>query len=262
MSSETDEKREEREKNTQPEMDAGNADSKDDSRRGFLKLSLALGLVLAVGGIASVARSLISPPSPPPGPPPPATQTVTETKTVTIGSAGTTSSTAGSTTSSTSTAVSAFPRVKVANISDLAGGQTVTFAYPLEETPNLLAKLGQKAEGGVGPDGDIVAFSQVCQHLGCIYGYVPTGGSPKCDSSYKASAPVGFCCCHGTVYDLTNGAAVLEGPSPRPQPQVTLEFDNSTGDIYAIGMGPPTIFGHDTGSNNVLEDLRGGTLVG
>jgi arsenite oxidase small subunit len=149
----------------------------------------------------------------------------------------------------------------VGNISDLSGGKTVTFNYPLENTPNLLAKLGAKAEGGVGPDGDIVAFSQVCQHLGCVWGYVPTSGSPRCDNSYKAARPVGYCCCHGSVYDLAKGAEVLEGPSPRPQPQVALEFDSSSGDIFATGMGPPTIFGHDTGSNDVLNDLKGGTVV-
>jgi arsenite oxidase small subunit len=245
------------EKKSPPTVDdRGNGKDNSESRRRFLKLSLAMGLILAVGGIASVARSLFSPASPEPGPPPPATQTVTQT--VTVGSASGPTSTATET--STSTA-SPFPRVKVANLSDLLGGQTVTFNYPLENTPNLLAKVGQKADGGVGPDGDIVAFSQVCQHLGCIWGYVPTNGSPKCDSSYKASGPVGYCCCHGSAYDLVTGATVILGPSPRPQPQVTLEFDSSTGDIYATGMGPPTIFGHNTGSNNVLDDLQGGTVV-
>ena len=241
---------------TPPEEDDSKAASKEDSRRRFLRLSLAAGLVLAVGGIASVAKSLFNPPTPEPGPPAPSTQTVTET--VTVGSTGASST---STEESTSTGVSPFPRVKVANATDLAGGQTVTFNYPLDNTPNLLAKLGQKADGGVGPDGDIVAFSQVCQHLGCIWGYVPPSGSPKCDSSYKASGPIGYCCCHGSAYDLVSGAKVTEGPSPRPQPQVTLEYDTPTGDIYAIGMGPPTIFGHDTGSNDVLNDLQGGTLV-
>lgn len=226
------------------------------SRRRFLKLSLAVGMVLAVGGIASVVRALFSPSAPEPEPPPPPTQTVTET--VTVGSSGTQTSTS---TSETSTVSSPFPRVKVANVSDLSSGNSVTFNYPLENTPNLLAKLGARAEGGVGPDGDIVAFSQICQHLGCIWGFVPTDGSPKCDSSYKAEAPVGYCCCHGSVYDLASGAKVIEGPSPRPQPQVTLEYDPSSGDIYATGMGPPTIFGHDTGSNNVLNDLKGGTVV-
>ena len=256
----SDEKPEEPEKGAASEVNRTDVDSKkEESRRRFMKLSLAVGLVLAVSGIASVARSLFSPPTPEPGPPPASTQTVTET--VTVGSSGASSTTSTSTEGSSSTGVSPFPRVKVANATDLAGGQTVTFNYPLDNTPNLLAKLGQKADGGVGPDGDIVAFSQVCQHLGCIWGYVPTSGSPKCDSGYKAAGPVGYCCCHGSVYDLANGAQVVEGPSPRPQPQVTLEYDGSTGDIYATGMGPPTIFGHDTGSNDVLNDLQGGTVV-
>jgi len=138
----------------------------------------------------------------------------------------------------------------------------ISFNYPLEETPNLLVKVGQKAEGGVGPDGDIVAFSQFCQHLGCVYGYVPPGASPACDSAFKSSGPVGYCCCHGSIFDLLNGAKVVGGPSPRPVPQVILSFDASSGDITAIGMTPPSIFGHNTGSNDPLDDLKGGTLVG
>ena len=39
--------------------------------------------------------------------------------------------------------------------------QPITFNYPLDDEPNIMVKLGQKAEGGVGPDGDIVAFSQI-----------------------------------------------------------------------------------------------------
>lgn len=239
-----------------PEEGTGKSDGgKDNQRRQFLKISLAAGLVLAVGGIATVARSLFSPPSPEPGPPAPSTVTVTETVTGASGSATTTET-------SSSSVASPFPRFKVANVSDLGGGKTVTFNYPLDNEPNVLAKLGAKAEGGVGPDGDIVAFSLICQHLGCIWGYIPTGSSPKCDSSYKATEAVGYCCCHGSVYDLADGAKVIAGPSPRPQPQVTLEFDASTGDIYAVGMGPPTVFGHNTGSNDVLSDLQGGTPIG
>jgi len=259
MDSPQDEDQREKVNQTYPEEEGDNARSnKDDSRRRFLRLSLAAGLVLAVGGIASVAQSLFSPSTPEPVQTP-STETVTET--VTLGSTGASSTSSETSGGSSSTSVSPFPRVKVANVSALAGGQTVTFNYPLDNTPNLLAKLGQKADGGVGPDGDIVAFSQVCQHLGCIWGYVPTSGSPKCDGSYRAASPVGFCCCHGSVYDLVNGAKVIDGPSPRPQPQVTLEYESATGDVYATGMGPPTIFGHDTGSNDVLNDLQGGNVV-
>ena len=158
------------------------------------------------------------------------------------------------------TSPSSFPKVKVASASALTVGTPVIFNYPLDNEPNVLVKLGEKAAGGVGPDGDIVAFSQICQHLGCVWGYVPPGGSPQVNKSYVAAGPVGYCPCHASVFDLTQGAKVVAGPSPRPEPQVQLEVD-SNGDIYATGMGPPAVFGHGTGSSDVTNDLQGGNPV-
>lgn len=198
-------------------------EEKDESRREFLKAAAAVSGVLAVAGIASVMKSIVIPATPGPS------QTT-------------------------------FPRVRVSNVADLSTGSVVIFNYPLDNEPNILVKLGEKAAGGVGNDGDIVAFSQVCQHLGCIWGYVAPGKSPSVNPSYIASTPVGYCPCHGSVYELTEGAKVVAGPSARVQPQVQLEVD-SVGDIYAVGMGPPAIFGHNTGSNDVSNDLQGGNLV-
>jgi len=247
-------------------------------------VGLTLGLVFVIGGIASVTRSLFSPANPPsPLEAQTSTPTVTKVKTVTntvtvtqqggneTAAASTSASTSQessqsasasstSTTTVASTSSSPFPQVLVANLSDLQESQPVPFNYPLEETPNILVKLGVKASGGVGPDGDIVAYSVVCQHLGCIFGFVAKGAAPACETDYVAAGPIGYCCCHGSVYDLVNGAKVTDGPAPRPVPQVILSVDSS-GDIYAIGMGPPTIFGHSTGSSNVLNDLQGGTIV-
>ena len=206
----------------------------DSSRRAFLKLAAAASLVLAAMGVFSVTKAINSPGQ--------------SQETVTTGTASTNSG-------------SAFPRYKIANLNDIKTNTPVPFNYPLDDEPNILVKLGQKAAGGVGPEGDIVAFSVICQHLGCVYGFAPSGSSPTCDSSFTASGPVGYCCCHGTVYDLANGAKVLDGPSPRPAPQVTLQVDASSGDVFAVGMGPPTVFGHDTGSESVLGDLQGGTPV-
>jgi arsenite oxidase small subunit len=225
-------------------------DGSDESRRNLLKMGLGMGAVLAVGGVGAVVKTLISPG------PQPVEATTTQTTTISAGSASQTASV-----TLPPPATPGFPVIMVGNLSDLTVGTTLPFNYPLEETPNILVKLGVKAEGGVGPDGDIVAFSQICQHLGCIYGFVETGSSPKCDTSFKATGPVGYCCCHGSVYDLVNGAKVVGGPSPRPEPQVILSYDPSTGNIYATGMTPPTIFGYDTGSNDVSNDLKGGTLV-
>lgn len=200
---------------------------KGSTRRDFLRVVLTASLVLVVGGIAAVTKSLWNP----------LAQNTGQTRPT-------------------------FPVVKVANLTDLNGNAPVSFNYPLDDEPNLLVKIGVPAQGGVGPEGDIVAFSQICQHLGCVsLGFVPEGGAPACNPAYKAGGPVGYCCCHGSVFDFQNSAKVVGGPSPRPQPQVTLRYDSGTGDIYAIGMNPPAIFGHDTGSNDVSADLQGGTPV-
>ena len=196
----------------------------DESRREFLKMAAAVSAGLAIAGIASVVKPVIFP----------AVQ---------------------------SSGASGFPRIKVSTLTELAAGSVVFFNYPLDNEPNLLIKLGTRAEGGVGPEGDVVAFSQVCQHLGCeSINYVAPGGSPSCKPSYGAAGPVGYCCCHGSVYDFVNRGKVIAGPSPRPQPQVILEVDAS-GNIFATGMGPPSIFNHNTGSNNVADDLSGGNVV-
>jgi len=162
---------------------------------------------------------------------------------------------------STTTGSGTFPRVLVGNVDGLQVNTPVSFNYPLDNEPNLLVKLGEKAVGGVGPDEDIVAFSNICQHLGCVYGFQAPGTSPPCASSFVAKGPMGYCCCHGSQYDFLNGAAVIGGPAPRPVPSVILEVD-STGNVYATGMNPPTIFGHNTGSTDVSADLLGGNPVG
>ena len=60
-----------------------------------------------------------------------------------------------------------YPRQRIASLSDLKQGEPVDFNYPLQGQPNFLVKLGESAQGGVGPDGDIVAFSYLCAHMGC-----------------------------------------------------------------------------------------------
>jgi arsenite oxidase small subunit len=166
----------------------------------------------------------------------------------------------------TSTASQSWPTLKVINVSQLSPLTPVIFNYPLTNTPNILVKLGVKADNGVGPDGDIVAFSGICQHLGCFPGFQAPESSPPCNPSYKAAIPMAYCCCHGSQYDFVHGAKVIGGPAPRPLPQVVLQYDSTTGDIYAVSMTPPNIFGHGpagtTDPTLVMQyDLSGGTVV-
>ncbi len=188
-------------------------------RRTFLKVGLAISVVAAIGGIGSIARAISAP-----------AQSESGTN-------GTSTATTGS---------SAYPRTMVATVSSLQINQPVYFNYPLNDEPNILVALSSAVSDGVGPNGNIVAFSQVCQHLGCLYGFQAPGTSPKCNSSYKASGPVGYCCCHGSIYDYTNDAKVIGGPAPRPVPRVMLEVDSS-GNVYAVGMSGANIYGHPNG---------------
>ncbi len=165
----------------------------------------------------------------------------------------------------TTTEALAWPRVNLGNISSL-GSAPLRFYYPLVDTPNVLVKIGSPADDGVGPNSDIVAYSDVCQHLGCFYAVVPAGTSPPCAPNYRPAATEGYCCCHGGEYDLAHGAKVIGGPPPRPVPRVILEFNSATGDIFAVGMTGPTIFGHGPPGTmdpaQVLTyDLQGGEIV-
>ncbi len=221
-----------------------NADRKEpdsenspNGRRSFLKLALAFSVIAAVGGISSIARAISAPAQSP------TSSTTSATETQATSSASTTGS-------NTITGLDGFPVALVATVDSLQVNQPVYFNYPLADEPSVLVKLGTSVVDGVGPDSDIVAFSQVCQHLGCIYAFLAPGGSPLCNSSYKAAGPLGYCCCHGSVYDFTDDAKVISGPAPRPVPRVVLDID-SFGNIYAVGMSGANIYGHVNG------DLQG-----
>src|SRR5579875_1308143 len=81
------------------------------------------------------------------------------------------------------------------------------------------------SEGYVGFDGetDIVLFSRICPHLGCIYNYVSDWH--EVSAGYGGFRPPGFeqhalmaCPCHFSIYDPEypdNPGNVISGPAPR-----------------------------------------------
>ncbi len=152
------------------------------------------------------------------------------------------------------------------------------FYYPLQNEPNFFLNLypangqppstsnpgAQNVPGGVGSHGSIVAFSAICQHLGCpapAISYYPPG---TCAQTFN-TGPSGpntspnqpfyiHCSCHGSTYNPANGASNLTGPAVLPLPQVTLDVDPS-GVIYAVGETGPPVNGH-------LNTLQGDYSVG
>ena len=117
-----------------------------------------------------------------------------------------------------------YPRTKVASLASLTEGQPVDFAYPLEEHDSFLVKVGKPAQGGVGPEGDVVAFSYLCSHMGC-----------PLDGKYRPEATMmGPCPCHFSTFDLSKSGTLVLGQATQSLPQIVLEV--SDGDIFASGV--------------------------
>jgi len=148
------------------------------------------------------------------------------------------------------------------------------FNYPLRNEPNFLLNLapanGQapsdsnpgawNAYGGIGTHNSIVAFSAICQHLGCpapAISYYPPGTCSKTFATPISSAQPFYihCSCHGSTYDPANNANNLTGPAVLHLPQVTLVADPTTGEISAVNLTGPPVNGH-------LNSLQGDYGVG
>jgi Rieske Fe-S protein len=140
----------------------------------------------------------------------------------------------------------------------------LTFNYPLRNEPNFLINLapapgtssgGTNVLNGVGTQNSIVAFSAICQHLGCpapAIHYYPPGMCPQTPGGHPFYI---HCTCHGSTYDVTNGAANLTGPAVLPLPQVILEWDQTDDTLYAVNEVGPPVNGH-------LDTLSGDYGVG
>jgi arsenite oxidase small subunit len=119
------------------------------------------------------------------------------------------------------------PRVRVASLGELDGGGLVDFAYPEARHQAFAVKLGVAAEGGVGPDRDVVAFHRACPHMGCLLTVVDAG-----------AGTLGPCACHFSLFDLKRGGAQVYGRATQNLVRVLLEVRDEGGEsiVYASGL--------------------------
>jgi rieske iron-sulfur protein len=119
--------------------------------------------------------------------------------------------------------------------SDLRLGEPQVQAYPAD--PSGVVKNGSRLNLviiiRIGSDGasketmasaadGVVAYSGVCTHQGCPV------------NMWSDDRKALVCSCHGSVYDPKDGAEVLEGPAPRPLPQLALRVEN---DVLLVASG-------------------------
>jgi len=202
----------------------------DEAKRSTLKLAL-IGGVLAVGGagVASFLRIAV----------PPQAGAATFPKVQLLYSDGTPVLASKYRYPSTSTSL-------------------IVFNYPLDNEPNLLLNLPSAVSGGVGPNNSLAAFSAVCQHLGCtppFISYYPPGAC----GTFNGGAAFIHCVCHGSSYNPAvpapgGGASIITGPAQSPLPQVVLQWDQTTDEVFAVGAVGPPVKGH-------TNTLVGGNVV-
>ncbi|MBC8751887.1 MULTISPECIES: arsenate reductase (azurin) small subunit [Paraburkholderia] len=116
-----------------------------------------------------------------------------------------------------------YPHKPVAQLAHMAPNTPVSFAYPDAASPCVAIKMGSRVPGGVGPDGDIVAYSAMCTHMGCPVAYEPTTKVFKCP-------------CHFSMFDAEKAGQMIAGQATENLPRVRLHYDEKTGAVSAVGM--------------------------
>jgi arsenite oxidase small subunit len=142
---------------------------------------------------------------------------------IAAGAAATVPGTAQAAPNDTSQTVLPYPKTKVGQASAMAVNQPVQFNYPDASSPCVAIKMGNSVPGGAGPDGDIVAYSTMCTHMGCPVAY--DGGT----RTFK-------CGCHYSMFDAEKSGQMICGQATENLPRVLLSVDDKTGTVTATGI--------------------------
>ncbi len=115
-----------------------------------------------------------------------------------------------------------YPTQRLGNVKELKVDQPVEITYPDKDSPGVLLKLGRPVEGGVGPDGDIVAFSTLCPHKGFPLSYIAADKTLNCPGHYSR-------------FDCERGGQEIFGHATQNLPQFKLTVDPQGG-IHAVAV--------------------------
>ena len=107
--------------------------------------------------------------------------------------------------------LAAYPPMKIEGAERVMPGSFLYFNYPKRGDEAVLVRKS---------DGEYVAFSRKCAHLGC---------SIEFDAMRRCLT----CPCHRGAYDSQTGYVVY-GPPPRPLDQIVLRV-RAGGEVWAVG---------------------------
>jgi arsenite oxidase small subunit len=129
-----------------------------------------------------------------------------------------------------------YPQKRLANLRDLQVDTPRMVAYPDDDSPGVLLKLGRAVEGGAGPERDVVAFSTLCPHKGFPLFWRADDRSLNCPGHYSR-------------FDAERAGQQIFGHATQNLAQFRLRVDAS-GEIYAVSVDE-LIYGR---LSNVRED--------
>ena len=105
----------------------------------------------------------------------------------------------------------AYPKHKIANLSEIKVGEAVEFAYPSEHDTALLVRVKEQ---------EFKAYQNACTHL-------------RCPVFWDREEKELLCPCHHGKFDVATGQP-LAGPPRRPLPEIVLQ--EKDGAVYAVGV--------------------------
>ncbi|WP_161882245.1 ubiquinol-cytochrome c reductase iron-sulfur subunit [Deinococcus alpinitundrae] len=111
----------------------------------------------------------------------------------------------------------------------------IIYKFPVNE---LIAPTNLK-----GTDQGVVAYSGICQHLGCQVG----------DNASKPETIL--CPCHSGAYDPRAGCKVIGGPPPKPLPQLPIKLSGD-GVTVAAPLEEPYFGLTDSDWKALLEEAK------
>lgn len=118
-------------------------------------------------------------------------------------------------------ASSSYPHLRLIALSKLKTNKPVSFEYPLKGQASMLVDLGRAAPHGIGKRKSIVAYSILCQHMGCPVAYQPALREFVCP-------------CHQSRYDAERLGGIVQGVAMQPLPRIQLAIRN--GAVWATGV--------------------------
>ncbi|MDR3368919.1 arsenate reductase (azurin) small subunit [Rhodoferax sp.] len=116
-----------------------------------------------------------------------------------------------------------YPSKAVGRVTGMPLNEAVSFNYPDDRSLCYAIRMGSSVPGGVGPNGDIVAYSAMCTHMGCPLVYDAASRTFKCG-------------CHFSMFDPEQHGQMVCGQATENLPSIKLSYDSKTDTVHAVGV--------------------------